>query len=378
MTTRRVLVITGAVIALSAFVLLLAGKGARDALTLSLGPGGAALAVGGAGAAILDRLRHRPFVQQETAVTLAAVGAAAAGALVAAMTMSFSTDELLALAVAIVTAGTVGIISGLALAARVMRAAATLEDAARSVGGTDEPGIAAVEIFELAGVGDELESAAARVVAERARRQLVSWVSHDLRSPLAGIGAIADALADDSVVRPIDEDLIARHVRRLRMETERLTHLVDDLAQLNRVESGQLQLELEEVSLSDLVSDAVAAAEPVAESKGVHVRGAVRTAPPTAPLAAREISRVFANLLDNAVRATPRGGTVDVEVDADEAGALVVITDECGGLRHQPDRTRSGLGLVIARGFIEAHGGDLSVSDVGTGCRHVVRIPHPT
>ncbi len=378
MTTRRVLVITGAVIALSAVVLLLAGKGASDALTLSLGPGGAALAVGGAGAAILDRLRHRPFVQQETAVTLAAVGAAAAGALVAATTMSFSADELLALAVAIVTAGTVGIISGLALAARVMRAAATLEDAARNVGGTDEPGKAAVEIFELAGVGDELESAAARVVAERARRQLVSWVSHDLRSPLAGIGAIADALADDSVVRPMDEDVIARHVRRLRMETERLTHLVDDLAQLNRVESGQLQLELEEVSLSDLVSDAVAAAEPVAESKGVHVRGAVRTAPPTAPLAAREISRVFANLLDNAVRATPRGGTVDVEVDADEAGALVVITDECGGLRHQPDRTRSGLGLVIARGFIEAHGGDLSVSDVGTGCRHVVRIPHPT
>lgn len=378
MTTRRVLVITGAVIALSAFVLILAGQGGRDALTLSLGPGGAALAVGGAGAAILDRLRHRPFVQQETAVTLAAVGAAAAGALVAATTMSVSGDELLALAVAIITAGTVGIISGLALSARVMRAAATLEDAARNVGGTDEAGIAAVEIFELAGVGDELESAAARVVAERARRQLVSWVSHDLRSPLAGIGAIADALADDSGVRPIDEDVIARHVRRLRMETERLTHLVDDLAQLNRVESGQLQLELEEVSLSDLVSDAVAAAQPVAESKGVHVRGAVRTAPPPAPLAAREISRVFANLLDNAVRATPRGGAVNVEVDADEAGALVVITDECGGLRHQPDRTRSGLGLVIARGFIEAHGGDLSVSDDGAGCRHVVRIPHGT
>ncbi len=378
MTTRRVLVITSAVIALTAVVLLVAGRGGRDAVMLSLVPGCAALAVGAVGGALLDRFRHRPFAQQVSVVTFTAVGAVAAGALLSTVTMSFSADELVALLVAIAVAASVGVVTGLALASRVMRAAEQLQDAARHVGGSADRPVEAVEIFELAGVGDELESASARVVAERARRQLISWVSHDLRSPLAGIDAIADALVDGSADRPIDEVAISRNVRRLRMETDRLTKLVDDLAQLSRVESGEVQLVLEDVALSDLVSDALAAAEPVADSKGVHVRGDVINAPAVAPLAAQEISRVFTNLLDNAVRATPPGGSVNVEVDADEEGAVVVITDECGGARRQPDHARSGLGLglVIARGFVEAHGGDLSITDEGAGCRHTVRLPY--
>ncbi len=379
MTTRRVLAITGVVIALSTIAMLVAGQGGRDAITLSLVPGGAALAVGGTGAALLDRLRHRSFAQQQTAVTLTAVGAAAAGALTASITMSFSGDELVALGVSIAVAATVGIVTGMALAARLMRAAELLEDAARHVGRHDGHVPVPVEIHELAGVGDELEGAAARLVAERAQRRLVSWVSHDLRSPLAGISAITDALAERSDGRPIGDDEVARHLRRLRMETDRLTSLVDDLAQLSRVESGQLELELEEVSLPDLVSDALAAAEPIAESKGVRVHGNVRRVPAAVPLAAREISRVFTNLLDNAVRATPRGGSVEIVVDADDAGAIVVISDECGGSdRAGADHPRSGLGLVIARGFVEAHGGELSASDAGAGCRYTLRLPRRT
>lgn len=228
-----------------------------------------------------------------------------------------------------------------------------------------------LEIRELAGVGDELESAAVRVGAERARRELVSWVSHDLRSPLAGIRAIADALADGVI-----EGGSAVHVRRLRMETDRLTSLVDDLSQLNGVETGRLQLDFEEVSLTDVVSDALAAAESVAESKGVRLEGRVVSTPRATALAAREISRVLANLLDNAVRATPSGGTVSVEVDTDGDAALVVVTDECGGF---PDPRRdgggSGLGLVIAEGFVRAHGGALSMQAHAGGCRHVMRLP---
>ncbi len=376
MTTRRVFVFTATVIALAVLVLVSAGKTTADALMLTLVPGCAALAVGGIGATILDRIRDRPFAQQVTVATLTAVGAAAAGVLLATTTMSFSADELLALTVAIAVAATVAVIAGLSLAARVMRSAELLRDAARHVGGSDDHVAVPVEIRELAGVGDELENAAMRVVAERVRRQLVSWVSHDLRSPLAGISAIADALIDAGR-RPADDDETARHLRRLRMETDRLTNLVDDLAQLSRVESGHMQLELESVSLSDLVSDALAAAEPIAESKGVHVCGDVVNAPPPARLAAREIGRVLTNLLDNAVRATPSGGTVTVEIDTDEVGAIVMVTDECGGFpRTAPADARSGLGLVIARGFVEAHGGELSVDDVEAGCRHVVRLPY--
>lgn len=378
MTTRRVLVITSIVIALAAAMLLVGGRGGGDAIMLSLVPGCAALAVGAVGGALLDRFRHRPFVQQVSVVTFTTVGAVAAGALLSTLTMSFAADVLVALLVAIAVAATVGIITGLSLAARVMKAAQQLQDAARLVGGSEDRPVAAVEIFELAGVGDELESAAARIVAERARRNLISWVSHDLRSPLAGIDAIADSLAEGSGERPIDADTITRDVRRLRMETDRLTELVNDLAEVSRVESGQVQLELEDVSLPDLVSDALAAAEPVAESKGVHVHGTVLNAPPAVPLAAREISRVLTNLLDNAVRATPPGGSVTVEVDVDDMGAVVVITDECGGTGRQADHSPSGLGLglVIARAFVAAHGGELSVSDDDVGCRHRVWLPY--
>lgn len=373
MTPRRVVAVSGGVITLAALVLLAAGRDAADALTLSVVPGCAALGVGGIGAGVLDRLRHRTFAEQVAAVALVAVATAATGGLVVTMTMPFAADELLALSLAIAVAATVAVITALALAARVMRAAALLQDAARHIGDDDAHVTTPVDIRELAEVGDEIESVAMRLAAERARRELVSWVSHDLRSPLAGIRAIADALADGV----LDDGGAAVHVHRLRMETERLTNLVDDLAQLSRMETGRLELELEPVSLCDLVSDALAAAQPIAESKGVRVRGRILARPPPAPLAAHEISRVLANLLDNAVRATPRGGSISVEVDADETGATVHVIDECGGFSPEvATGAQRGLGLVIARGFVEAHGGELSVSRHGAGCRHVVRLPH--
>ena len=86
---------------------------------------------------------------------------------------------------------------------------------------------------------------------------------------------------------------------------------------------------------------------------------------------------MLANLLDNAVRATPTGGSISVEIDTDDTEAIVAVNDECGGFATEGStRAASGLGLVIGRGFVEAHGGELSVSDHGTGCRHEVRLPH--
>ena len=103
---------------------------------------------------------------------------------------------------------------------------------------------------------------------EASRRELVAWVSHDLRTPLAGLRAMAEALEDGVVADP---ETVAEYHRRIRLETDRLTGFVDDLFELSRINAGALRLSLTAVPLGDLVSDAVASAEPVAAARGVRL-----------------------------------------------------------------------------------------------------------
>jgi signal transduction histidine kinase len=244
---------------------------------------------------------------------------------------------------------------------------------------------------ELETAGRRADEASDRERAlERSRRQLVAWVSHDLRTPLAGIQAMVEAL-DDGVV--VDQADVHAYYGRLSDQTARLAHLVDDLFELSRIEADALDLTLERVSLGELVSDAVASASVLADAKGVRVGGEVAQRPPEVEASSRELTRVVQNLLDNAIRHTPPGGSVSVRVGQTGQHAEVSVVDGCGGIpAHDLDRVfdlayrgdaartpsaggGAGLGLAIARGFVEAHRGDIKVRNEADGCRFTVRLP---
>lgn len=141
--------------------------------------------------------------------------------------------------------------------------------------------------------------------AEASRRELVAWISHDLRSPLAGIQAMAEALADGVVS---ERDEVADYAQRIGGETRRLSAMVGDLFELSRITAGALELTMSAVPLRDVVSDAVAAQSPVAERKRVRVLANASTWPVVTG-SDPELARIVRNLVSNAIRHTPPDGT---------------------------------------------------------------------
>jgi signal transduction histidine kinase len=232
---------------------------------------------------------------------------------------------------------------------------------------------------------DEQTRAAAAAAAEleadreleRRRREMASWISHDLRTPLAGMRAMTEALEDGVAPDP------QRYYRQLRQEVDRLTGMVDDLLALSRLQSGQLQLSLEDVDVRDVVSDTIASTEPLAQAQGVHLHGRADSGL-IVRADSRELSRALTNLLVNALRHTPPDG--DVTVDAARSGDRIVIrvADECGGIADvdlerlfEPGWSGSaartpgdgaGLGLAVVSGVMAAHDGDVRVQNTDTGC----------
>jgi signal transduction histidine kinase len=235
----------------------------------------------------------------------------------------------------------------------------------------------------------EREARARERAAEASRRELVAWISHDLRTPLAGIRAMADALSDGVVSSPED---VAGYASRISTETQRLSGMVDDLFELSKITAGALRLTMSAVPLRDVISEAVAAEGPVAARKGVHLE-ANAEAWPVVLGSDPELARVIRNLLSNAIRHTPADGTVAVHVDAEDDHAVVRVDDACGGIpdneldrvfdvafRGSSARTPSGdggagLGLAIARGLVEAHRGEIAAHNHGPGCRFEVKLP---
>lgn len=357
-------------------------------------------------ALLLRVLRHARLAVQASIAALAPVLAVTVALLGTATTMFISTHDLRALLVVTVAAGTVGLVTALALGERVAAASQSLGDLALSIGDDGRPPTGGATLApgpvgpsELVRLRAELEAALARLAesreqtaaAEDSRRQLVAWVSHDLRTPLAGIRAMVEALEDGVVA---DEETVARYYRTMGRETDRLAGLVDDLFELSRIQAGAVRLDLEHIALDELVSDAVAGVSMAAGAKGVQLRGEVASPPPVVELSIPEMARVVRNLLDNAIRHTPRGGTVRVEatLDDDRRTALVSVRDSCGGipapdlprvfeLAYRGDAARTpgdggaGLGLAVARGLVEAHRGEISVRNEGQGCRFTIRLP---
>lgn len=236
------------------------------------------------------------------------------------------------------------------------------------------------------------ESRARERALESARRELVTWVSHDLRTPLAGLRAMSEALEDGVVDEP------EQYYKQIRSSVDRLSGMVDDLFDLSRIQAGSFSRDIDAIPLDDLVSDCLAALEPLAAAQGVRLTGRMAG---TATVAGNgpELNRALTNLVANAIRHTRAEGRVDVLVglndDVAAPRAEVVVNDECGGIaaddlgrvfdvgfRGEPARTPhavhpagAGLGLAITRGIVEAHSGSVHVENTAEGCRFTVCLP---
>jgi signal transduction histidine kinase len=237
---------------------------------------------------------------------------------------------------------------------------------------------------------DQLRERERRV--EAAHRELFASISHDLRTPLAGLRAMAEAL-DEGVVS--DAAGVGDYHQRIRVQVNRMARLVDDLFELSRINAGGPGQPAVAVSLAEVVSDAVALLAPLAHQRGVRL-AAAPTGWPTVRAGEPELSRIVVNLLANAVQYSHPDTTVHVHGGIDGAEGWLAVSDSCGGipatdLPHvfdfafrgeaartpQPELTGSGagLGLAVARGLAQAQGGRVGVTNIAHGCRFVVHLP---
>jgi signal transduction histidine kinase len=216
-----------------------------------------------------------------------------------------------------------------------------------------------------------------------ARRELVAWASHDLRTPLANMQAMLEAI-EDGLAEPAD------YLPALREQVRALTSLVDDLFELVRIDSGTLTLELREAQLSGLVNVCLRGLEAEARARHVSLEARVDDSV-VARCAPEKVERVLLNLLANSLRHTPSDGSVAVFAETEGAGVTVVVEDTGEGLtaeslrrmferfwRGDPARSArgAGLGLAIARGLVEAQGGRIWAENrPGGGARVSFTLP---
>ncbi|MCW2855097.1 MAG: two-component system histidine kinase [Marmoricola sp.] len=350
------------------------------------------------GLGVVWRLRRGSLRWLVAAVSLVAVAALVSGMAGTANAMFISHHDFNVTLWVLVVSGVVAAVGATAVGTALVRWSQSMQAEARRFGESGEfvaPKGAPAEFQKLS---DELALTSQKLAESRdresrlegSRRELISWVSHDLRSPLAGMRAMTEALEDGMAEDP------ARYHRQISSEVDRMVRMVDDLFELSRIHAGNLKLTLEPLMLGDVVSEALASADPVARAHGVRLGGEVE---PGLQVVAdpAELSRVVANLLMNAIRHTPADGSVEVIGRPGPLGVELAITDGCGGLTDEdmerafdvawqgstartPDTATvfgsgAGLGLAIVKGIVEAHSGTVSVANEDPGCRFVVRLP---
>ncbi len=245
-----------------------------------------------------------------------------------------------------------------------------------------------------------IDRSATQAVADRereqvlaaSRREMISWASHDLKSPLAGIKIMAEALEDGVAADPAD------YHRRIRHESDRMNRMVDDLLEMSRLNQGDVgtDIALSVIDLSELTCEVMSGQVVVAEQQGISMPMPAVTPLPIRVDAAR-VERAVANVVRNAIVYTPAGGAVEVSLavgtGADEGYARLEVADSCGGLstedlsrmfdpgwRGSASRTPGasagiGVGLTITQAVVSEAGGRVSVENHGEGCRVAMLLP---
>jgi signal transduction histidine kinase len=243
-------------------------------------------------------------------------------------------------------------------------------------------GVVSLRIASLA------ERERSREAAEATRRQMVAAVSHDLRTPLASLQLLVEAV-DDEIV---DEETRRRYLATMRTNVGSLSTLIDELFELSRIEAGDIEWSIRQVELGMLVDETVAAMQPEAGAKGVEIRTQLGEGELRAKADPEKVQRVLFNLIRNAIRHTPADGSVTVRAKSDRAGVEIEVADTGDGIpaadrdrvfeaffRGGEDASRSsdgaGLGLAVSRAIVERHGGRIWLEPGEDGTRVRFSLP---
>lgn len=336
-------------------------------------------------------LRYRFLV-----VAILGAGVALANLAVMAKLMMVSEHDLAIVMLLVVFAAGTAVALALVLASGSTKAVERLVEGAQRIGGGElETQIGDLDAGpELDALARSLDDATDRLraardgelLAEQMRRDLIVAVSHDLRTPLASLRAMVEAI-DEGVVG--DAPTIRRYAGEMRHSVEQLVAMVDDLFELTQLDAGVIRAETKRASLDDVVRSALESIESAAELKGLEIvtdleRAAGATCSP-------RLVRVLQNLLVNAVRHTPADGTIRIEAVRDERGLTVAVEDTGEGIaeadlprvfepffRADPARSGAGagLGLALAERIVQAMGGSIALESRPTvGTRFAVELP---
>jgi signal transduction histidine kinase len=306
---------------------------------------------------------------------------------------AYQSANAISLSLALLTAVIVAMAVNVYIARRIGRSVASIANAASDVAGgrydvrVPSPGLGAEFDALVSGfnqMADRLGS------VERTRRRLLADLGHEMRTPVATLDAYLEALEDG--VATLD----TATAELLRAQTRRLARLSEDIGTVSRAEEGQDQLDVRPVQPATLVSAAVGSVAEAYETKGVQLVTDVAAGLPQLSLDPERIGQVLGNLLDNALRHTPSGGTVTISAATSRrsGGVALSVADSGEGIPaehlahvferfYRVDTARdrahggSGIGLAIAKAFAEAHGGQLSAASAGTGHGSTFRILLP-
>jgi len=306
---------------------------------------------------------------------------------------AYQSANAISLSLALLAALVVAMAVNVYIARRIGRSVATIADAASDVAGghydvrVSAPGLGA-EFDALASGFNQMAGRLGSV--ERTRRRLLADLGHEMRTPVATLEAYLEALEDG--VATLD----AGTAELLRSQTRRLARLSEDIGTVSRTEEGQVQLDLRPVRPESVIAAAVDQVSEAYETKGVRLVTESADGLPELSLDPERMGQVLGNLLDNALRHTPAGGTVTIAAAAHRptGGVALSVTDTGEGIpaEHLPhvferfyrvdtarDRTHggSGIGLAIAKALVEAHGGQVAATSPGTGQGSTFRVVLP-
>ena len=357
------------------------------------------------GAALMHLLRRRSLRYQLITAALLPVAAVTATVLINVWLMFLSPHDSSVILIALATAVLLAVLGAWLVMRQIARGSAELGAAVErlvedstSLGPPVVHGRTVTQIpEELASVLTDLdatrrtlaETRSRQQAAEDARRELVSFMSHDLRTPLAGLRALLEGL-EDGVITDVPGAL-----GHMRATVERMSHLVDDLFELSRVHGSRPLRPETLVSLSELIMDVSMESAALARAHEVALDAQVPSEDSLAVVGSSDdLARAVGNLVANAVRHTGPGQTVRlIGSRAEDGHVRVEVVDGCGGIPEESlgrvfdvgwrgDASRSaddgaGLGLAIARGVVESHDGRIEVRNVTGGCRFAVELPEP-
>jgi signal transduction histidine kinase len=341
-------------------------------------------------------LRGASLRSRFVALPIVAVAVTAANLVVLYTRMAVSHHDTVVVLTLLCYSLAAGLAVAIVLARRSGRAVGALEETAQAIGeGNLQARVGPLDAgAELDALGATLDDMAARLaeaqtrerVAEATRRDLIAAVSHDLRTPLASLRAMVEAL-DEGVVS--DPGSVERYVREMRRSTTQLSVLVDDLFEFAQLDAGAIAAETRRARLDDVVASAVAAVEPSVRDKGLHLSMDLGDAG-DADCSPR-LARVLQNLLVNAVRHTPADGAVSIHAARHRDRLALAVEDTGEGIapedldrvfepffRGDPARSGAGtgLGLALAKRIVETLGGHISAeSSRPGGARFAVELP---